>query len=201
MCSTFLSFAIVNTVDAAYSSLGFSPTNGTISTSETKISIVVNSGNEIFTAINAKINFTGPIQFVKSTEVSGSPCKEKPTVITAGQLNFLCTSIQGKKYNGALVDLYFKATDSGTSSFTFGSNPGDGISITNIGSASFTVTGTSTNTSTITNTNSNNNNRLPQTSERKQSYLLIGIILLFIGVIYRPVCVLFDKIIKKRFRN
>lgn len=187
-------FILPGEINAAYTSISFSPSVGSIDATETKITVMVDTGTDNFAAVRPVVLFTGSVQFVRSEKSPNAPCTPSVAIdgYPQGSLAFICitTSETGKPYKGGLVDLYFKATGSGTSTFSFRADPGDGIPITTIGTATFNLTGVTQQIS-----NAQGSTPLPQTADGKNFKLIVvGIGLLLMGILLQPFCILANKI-------
>lgn len=196
---TILLLSKVAPIHAGYKSLGFSPQTGKIHKTETKITVNVDSGEDKFTAIRPVVQFAGAVKYLRYEKSSTSPCTPTVNEESSGEITITCLSTAGEKYKGGLVDLYFKATGTGTSKFSFQDDPGDGIPITEIGTGTYTVAETTTNsTTTTTGSNTNTTNKLPQTYNNHNHYITaFGVILLITGIFFQPISLIFRNIRRK----
>lgn len=115
------SVLFVSSVYADYSSISFSPSEGTIYGEETPIRININSGEgEEFYGIDLKVSFTGPVEYVRAQGVER--CSTFDVTESEGTLNIICLSInheEGEGFSGTLATLYFKANSEGTANLSF----------------------------------------------------------------------------------
>ncbi|KUK77713.1 MAG: hypothetical protein XD93_0138 [candidate division WS6 bacterium 34_10] len=114
MAFIFLS-QITSNVSANYSELTLAPSSGTITSSDTPIDILVDSGSDEFVGVDINILFSGSIEYVRADGVDR--CSSFLVTEGTGTINIECLSIGhevGETYNGTVATLYFRATDSGT---------------------------------------------------------------------------------------
>jgi len=122
---TFL-FGLNNTVYAEYLSISLSPDSGTIYGDSTAIQVLVDSGADEFSGIDISLQYTGGVEYITA---EGSERCDSFNVDDSvnGILTIECVSTShqpGETYNGVVATLYLKATEEGSSQFTFGAvNP------------------------------------------------------------------------------
>jgi hypothetical protein len=123
----FTSLFLSKKAFATYSSIGLSPSSGTIYGTETAIAVVVNSQEEgeaevEFDGVDVNLSFTGNVEYIRG--VGASRCDSfNITTPSSGVVNIECLSLNhepGEGYRGTIATLYFKSLEEGgTSTFTF----------------------------------------------------------------------------------
>jgi len=168
----FSSSVFVTKVNAGYTSVLLSPSSGTIGPSETAIELKVDSGVDEFIGIDIDIAFTGPVEFVRAT---GNKCGFFTPTVSGGTLNIECFFMDGGVYSGTVATLYFKATDTGTSTY----------SITRVDPESATKAGGTYTLSMESSTTSSGTN-LPQAGllDNTTKYIVLGGSLVLYGFIF-----------------
>jgi len=161
---------------AAYSSLSFTPSTGTIYGDSTGISIYVDSGTDEYVGVDLNIAFTGSVEYV-----TGSQTKCSSFVVTDGDgtVNLECLYVgDGSSYKGTIATLYFKATGSGTSEFSFSSTD-PAVTTPSVGTYSLSTSATP----------SSGTGDLPQTGlfDKTNLVLVGGISLLILGLVFNKV--------------
>lgn len=118
---TFL-FGLNNTVYAEYLSISLSPDSGTIYGDSTAIQVLVDSGADEFTGIDIPLQYTGGVEYI--TAKGSDRCDSfHLDDSVSGVLTIECVSTThqtGETYDGVVATLYLKATQEGSSKFTFG---------------------------------------------------------------------------------
>lgn len=161
---------------AAYSSVSFTPSTGTIYGDSTGISIYVDSGTDEYVGVDLNIAFTGSVEYV-----TGSQTKCSSFVVTDGDgtVNVECLYVgDGSSYKGTIATLYFKATGSGTSEFSFSSTD-PAVTAPSVGTYSLSTSATP----------SSGTGDLPQTGlfDKTNLVLVGGISLLILGLVFNKV--------------
>lgn len=136
LLTIFLSvFLVTNNALANYTSVSFSPPEGTIYGDSTNISINVNSGSEEYYGIDMFFTFTGPVEYMSG---EGVRCSEFRVIETAATtLNVECLYIgDGSPYSGPVATLSFRALEEGLTTFTITSTDPD---IDNIAAATYSL--------------------------------------------------------------
>ncbi|KUK76851.1 MAG: hypothetical protein XD93_0687 [candidate division WS6 bacterium 34_10] len=170
-------------VFSAYSSLSLSPSSGTIPSTETAISVVVDSGTDEFIGIDLNLSYTGPVEYVRAE--GADRCSSFVVSEGTGTINIECISMGhtvGETYSDTVANLYFYATDSGSSVFSFTSSdpvvdgglPAD---------STYTLSTGSTSDSTDTEVIEGSEN-LPQTGlfDNSGVILTLGVFLVIVGL-------------------
>lgn len=106
---------------AAYTSISLSPSTKTIYSTDTLLTVNVNTGNDEFIGMDIDIAYTGSVSYVKANEYSSGSCPNLQVTKGTGKINITCISATGGKLNDPIVKLYFKATAAGSSVFTVSS--------------------------------------------------------------------------------
>jgi LPXTG-motif cell wall-anchored protein len=186
-------------VYADYSSASLSPASGTIYGDSTGIVLSVNSGSDEYIGIDANISFTGSVQYLSATE---SKCSSFQVTESDGTLNVECIFMgDGSPYSGSVATLYFKATATGESVFTFDSTSPNATSKSggtytlstsatpsddgDTGSTSATPSDDGDTGSTSA-TPSDDDGALPQTGVLDNNIVVLvgGFLLLFLGIFF-----------------
>jgi hypothetical protein len=118
---TFL-FGLNNTVYAEYLSISLSPDSGTIYGDSTTIQVLVDSGADEFTGIDIPLQYTGGVEYITASGADRCDSFNLDDSVS-GVLTIECVSTThqaGETYDGIVATLYLKATEEGTSEFTFG---------------------------------------------------------------------------------
>lgn len=180
-----------------YNSIGLSPSSGTITAAETPISIVVDSGSTDFDGFYAILSFTGDVEFVRAEAQPGRCAGEAgafDVASSAGEVEILCLDSGLEPYNGVVVTMYFRATSSGSTSFSFTyQDP----SFSSVGSAQYTLDdgtsgdgttddGTTDDGTTTTGTTTTSNGGLPDTGifDNLNTTMIVGFSLILFGFFF-----------------
>ena len=118
---TFL-FGLNNTVYAEYLSISLSPDRGTIYGDSTTIQVLVDSGTDEFTGIDIPLQYTGGVEYITANGADRCDSFNLDDSVS-GVLTIECVSTShqsGEAYKGVVATLYVKATQEGSSEFTFG---------------------------------------------------------------------------------
>ncbi len=118
---TFL-FGLNNTVYAEYLSISLSPKSGTIYGDSTTIQVLVDSGADEFTGIDIPLQYTGGVEYITANGADRCDSFHLDDSVS-GVLTIECVSTThqaGETYDGVVATLYLKATQEGSSKFTFG---------------------------------------------------------------------------------
>lgn len=176
----FSSSVFVTKVNAGYTSVLLSPSSGTIGPSETAIELKVDSGVDEFIGIDIDIAFTGPVEFVRAT---GNKCGFFTPTVSGGTLNIECFFMDGGVYSGTVATLYFKATDTGTSTYSI--TRVDPESATKAG-GTYTLSMESTITSSEEPSTTSSGTNLPQAGllDNTTKYIVLGGSLVLYGFIF-----------------
>lgn len=111
----------VSRVSADYNSVSLSPSSGSITASGTILELKVNSGADEYIGIDLDISFTGSVEYVPSAHEEVGCSNLNVTTKSEGTINVECFYVgetPDETYNGVVARLKFKATGSGTSTFT-----------------------------------------------------------------------------------
>lgn len=160
-----------------YTSLALSPDSGIIYSSETPISINVDSGFSEFQAIQFTVNFPASIQYANKYEFVSSACGASSRVIaSSSSLDVECIVPNLNStpiYSGKIVTLYFKSHTAGTATITLSDvDP----TATTVGSGTYTVDLTESD--------------LPDAGlfDDSRSIIILGVIFVLFGVFFNYVC-------------
>lgn len=161
-------------VSADYTSISISPSSGVIYGDSTAVTVSVNSGSDEFYGVDVNLAFTGPVEYISSS--GAARCNSFLVTPGSATLNIECLSTghsEGETYNGVIATLYFRATGTGSSTFSFTSTDPN---IT-------TKTGSSYTLSLSSNPNKTN---LPDSGifDDSRNILLLGVSMIILGVFY-----------------
>jgi hypothetical protein len=115
-------FGLNNTVYAEYLSISLSPDSGTIYGDSTTIQVLVDSGIDEFTGIDIPLQYTGGVEYITANGADRCDSFNLDDSVS-GALTIECVSTShqaGEAYKGVVATLYVKATQEGSSEFTFG---------------------------------------------------------------------------------
>ena len=104
---------------ANYSSLTIYPAEGTIYGDSSRIEIFLDTGEVEFTGFNVNLSYSGNVQYIAAE--GEEICAVFAVVEGIGAVNIECRTNEGfnQAFNGKIANLYFKATDTGSSIFSF----------------------------------------------------------------------------------
>lgn len=117
-----LILGINNTVYAEYLSISLAPNSGAIYSDSTTIQVLVDSGSDEFTGIDIPLEYTGGVEYITATGAERCDSFNLDDSVS-GILTIECVSTShqvGESYDGVVATLYLKATEEGSSEFTFG---------------------------------------------------------------------------------
>ena len=115
-------FGLNNTAYAQYLSISLSPDSGTIYGDSTTIQVFVNSGDDEFTGIDIPLEYTGGVGYITANGAERCDSFNLDDSIS-GVFTIECVSTMhqvGESYDGVVATIYVKATEEGSSEFTFG---------------------------------------------------------------------------------
>lgn len=115
-------FGFNNTVYAEYLSISLSPNSGTIYSDSTTVQVLVDSGSDEFTGIDIPLEYTGGVEYITANGADRCDSFNVDDSVS-GVLTIECVSTShtvGETYDGVVATLYLKATEEGSSEFTFG---------------------------------------------------------------------------------
>lgn len=189
-------------VRAVYSSLSLSPSEGIISPDNTAITVNVNSGADEFVGIDTTLSFTGPLEYVSAT--GAKRCESFQVVEGSSSINIECFSFshsEGEVYSGELATLYFRATGTGESTFTFTAVDPE---VTSKTGGLYILTSNSSvdpSTDSITADVGNTVGTLPETSifDSSKGVFITGIFLLIFGLSFGHLYDLLENVLERRF--
>jgi len=102
---------------ATYTSSTITPATGTIYSTNTPISVNVNSGADNFGGVDVIVTFTGNISYVSA--VQNSICSSFTVTPSGNTLDVECFYLgDARTYSGSIGTLYFKSTGTGNATVT-----------------------------------------------------------------------------------
>ncbi len=168
---------------ATYTSATITPATGTIYSTNTPISVNVNSGSDEFGGADVIITFSGNMSYVSA--VKNSICSSFTVTPAGNTLDVECFYLGGARtYNGSLGTLYFRSTGTGSAAITITSTDPE---VTTKVSGAYTLS----------------ESDLPETGALDSSSrtLIIGVSMIALGGIVLLLSPLNDRIVGNRLRN
>lgn len=168
---------------AIYTSSTITPATGTIYSTNTPISVNVNSGSDNFGGVDVIINFSGNMSYVSA--VKNSICSSFTVTPSGNTLDVECFYLgDARTYSGSIGTLYFKSTGTGSAAVTITSTD---PTVTTIASGAYTLATGALPTAGIL--------------DDMNKSLVIGVSMMVLGGIVLGFSPLMGKIVAGRLRN